>query len=37
MLMEQIESFKQCYVNNNIQIDVGFEIEKRWNEYATEH
>jgi len=28
MLMEQTESYKQCYVYNEIHIDVFFEIEK---------
>jgi len=28
LLMGQIESYKQCYMYNNIQIDVCFEIEQ---------
>ena len=28
MFMGQIQSFKQCYVYNDIQIDVCFEMEK---------
>jgi len=37
MVMEQIESYTQCYEYNDIHIIVCFEIEKRWNEYETEH
>jgi len=28
MLMEQIMSYQQCYVYNDIHVDVCFEIEK---------
>jgi len=37
ILMEQILSYKQCYLYNNSHIYDFLKLKNKWNKYGTEH